>query len=198
MQRSNFRRTRGSSSIFQMHLVRTKVSRRLLSITGFGSHVPVGFSLITAEDRLTIMNVPERTPIVFFLPHSNTSGYTAIVSVDITLRRILTHILCLESKHQSGVCYRNRTKPDEDTEIIANRSDLAPGCCQRPGFFQGHEVLNGWLSCLLDNSLNLKAFHAVLYFNNSKSARSHTFCQARSRAGFVRSAPDLAMHSSFF
>ena len=49
----------------------------------------IEFSLVTAEDRLTIMNVPERTSVTFFLPHSDTSAYTAIVSMNTTPRRIL-------------------------------------------------------------------------------------------------------------
>ena len=31
------------------------------------------------------MNVPEGTPVTFLLPHSDTSAYTAIVSVTVAL-----------------------------------------------------------------------------------------------------------------
>jgi hypothetical protein len=44
----------------------------------------LGFSLISAEDRLTIMNVPEKIAVTFFLPHSDASTYSAIVSMNNT------------------------------------------------------------------------------------------------------------------
>jgi len=106
----------------------------------------IGFSLVTAEDRLTIMNVPERTSVTFFLPHSDTSAYTSIVSMSVGLGRNLIHTQYSESKHQGGVRDGHRGKLNEVTEVIANNSDVAPGCCQRPGFFQDNEVFNTFLS----------------------------------------------------
>jgi len=144
------------------------------------------------------MNVPERTSVTFFLPLSNTSAYTAIVSITIVPRRILAHTQYLESKHQGGVRYGCRTKLDENTEAIANRSDLTPGRCQCPGFFQDHEVFNVYLSFSFNSSFDPKNFHAVLCFNNIKPARSHTFYHACPRVGFTCSTPNLAVHSSFF
>ena len=140
--------------------------------------VNLGFSLITAEDRVTIMNVPERTTVAFFLPHSNTSAYVAIVSINNIPQRTLAHTPYSESQHQGGVRYRYRATPDEDIEAIAHRSDVAPPRRQRPGFFQDYKVFNRIFSYLSNNSPNLKTFHAVLCFNNFKSARSHTFRQA--------------------
>ena len=156
------------------------MSQHFPSGTGFNSRVDAGFSLITAEDRLTIMNVPERTLVTFFLPHSDTSVYTAIVSVNVITHRISAHVQCLESKHQGGVRYGNRAELDEDAEVIANRSNVAPGCCKRSGFFQGHEVFNGCFSRPLSSSFDLKTFHAVLCFDDIKPARSHTFRPAHS------------------
>ena len=148
---------------------------------------------------MTIMNVPERASVMFFLPYSGTSAYTTIVSMNIVLCRILAHIRYLESKHQGGIRYGNRTKLDEDTEVITNCSDVAPGCRQRPGFFQDdREVSNRYFSCSLNGLFTPKAFYTVLYFNDVKPAHSHTFHKACSRIGFTCSTPNLAMHPSFF
>ena len=106
MQRSNLHPMLGSSSIFRVRIPWTRVGQRFYQENGQQlTQVGVGFSLITAEDRLTIMNVPEQTSITFFLPHSGASSYTAIVSMTIVCAEFLAHIQYLESKHQGGVCY---------------------------------------------------------------------------------------------